>query len=202
MSSRSLDDLSSRIRPQADALIATWLRLHPANKLIVTYTLRTQTEQDAAVASHRSRTHHGMHLPQPPDLKACALDVCPHLMHLKPSNIGRESWQRQCKIQQSQRSQNTLGQSQSVTQSREVRHRTLQHWQARLTPPSCVQVGNSSAKSRAFRLVFACCGSGPGVPVLWNHWWNWWAVEDLNLSPSACKAESVSRRNPMFYGVP
>ncbi len=85
MSSRSLDDLSPRIRPQADTLISTWIRLHPANKLIVTYTLRTQAEQDAAVASHRSRTHHSMHLAQPPDGKACAIDVCPGSLIIQPN---------------------------------------------------------------------------------------------------------------------
>ncbi len=84
--SRDLNDLTAAFRPLADEVIAQWLVAHPGNPLVITFTLRTQAEQDAAVAAGRSQTHHGKHLPQPPDMKAWAMDVCPE------SLITQENW--------------------------------------------------------------------------------------------------------------
>ncbi len=75
--SRDLNDLTAAFRPLADSVIAKWLTAHPGNSLVITFTLRTQAEQDAAVAAGRSQLHHGKHLAHPPDGKSWAMDVCP-----------------------------------------------------------------------------------------------------------------------------
>lgn len=79
MASRSLDDLDPRVRPLVDKLLA---EAEAASiPLTVITTLRSQAEQDHAVAVGRSWTRHSKHLPQPPLGKALAVDVVPtHLM--------------------------------------------------------------------------------------------------------------------------
>lgn len=83
MPSRSLDDLSPRIRPRADQLLAN--ADDAGIPLTVTYTLRTQAEQDLAIAEHRSQVAHSMHEPQPPDNLSLAFDVCPSVLLTEPN---------------------------------------------------------------------------------------------------------------------
>ena len=75
MSSRSLDDLDSRFRPLADKFLVAcaWADL----PVTIICTLRTGAEQAQAVAQGNSWTQHGKHLPQQPEGKALAMDVCP-----------------------------------------------------------------------------------------------------------------------------
>ncbi len=77
MASRSLDDLTVAFRGIAEHVLEVWLAKYPDDPLIVTFTLRTQAEQDMAVSLGRSETHHGPHLPHAPDGKSWALDVVP-----------------------------------------------------------------------------------------------------------------------------
>ncbi len=76
--SRLLTDLTAPFQPVAQRLLDEWLAAHPGDPLVITFTLRSQAEQDLAVAQGRSETHHGPHLAHSPDGKAWALDVCPH----------------------------------------------------------------------------------------------------------------------------
>lgn len=74
----SLDDLDSRFRPLADRLLAALAAAgFPAR---VTYTLRTLAAQEVAKAQGRSKTIKSKHLPQPPDGKSLAIDVCPECL--------------------------------------------------------------------------------------------------------------------------
>lgn len=83
MPSRSLNDLDSRFRPLVNQFIA---QCEAANvPLTITYTLRTQTEQDAAVVAHRSEVTHSMHEAHPPEGKALAIDVCPTVLIQEPN---------------------------------------------------------------------------------------------------------------------
>ncbi len=77
MGSRLISDLTADFQPVIATLMARWLVQHPGNPLVVTYTLRSQAEQDEAVAEGRSETHHGPHLPHAPDGKSWACDLCP-----------------------------------------------------------------------------------------------------------------------------
>lgn len=75
MSSRSLVDLDSRFRPIAEELIAK--SLEAGVPLTIITTLRSYQEQELAVQHGTSWTMKSLHLPQPPDGKSLAIDVCP-----------------------------------------------------------------------------------------------------------------------------
>lgn len=75
MSSRSLDDLDSRFRPLAEELLAK--SAAAGIHLTVICTLRSVHEQELAVRSGVSWTLRSLHLPQPPEDKSLAIDVCP-----------------------------------------------------------------------------------------------------------------------------
>ncbi len=78
--SRSLDDLSPVFRPLADQVLAHFAAI--GKPLVVTYTLRSQADQDSAVSQGRSQLHHGPHLAHA-DGGSWAMDVCPEsLIHL------------------------------------------------------------------------------------------------------------------------
>src|SRR2546429_59843 len=72
---KSLDELSSYFRPQAEALLqrATDAGLYP----IVEDTGRTPEEQVVKLAQGVSWTQHSKHLPQPPEMKSDAIDIVP-----------------------------------------------------------------------------------------------------------------------------
>ncbi len=72
-----LNDLTPAFRILAEQLLAQWRAAHPDDPLIITCTLRTLAEQDAAKAAGRSQIRQSKHLPQPPDQLSHALDVCP-----------------------------------------------------------------------------------------------------------------------------
>ncbi len=74
--SRLLLDLDSRLLPLAQKLIA---QAQAAGiELVVITTLRSYHEQELAVQHGVSWTLKSMHLPQPPEGKSLAIDVCPH----------------------------------------------------------------------------------------------------------------------------
>ncbi len=92
MSSRSLEDLDGRFRPLADQLLAQ--SSAAGIPLRVINTLRTQAEQDHNILIGVSWTTHSLHLPQPPDGKSLAIDVCPAaLLHEKGWAPGAPEWQ-------------------------------------------------------------------------------------------------------------
>ena len=75
--SRSLDDLDSRFKIIVFEFLA---RLTEEQILVlVVNTLRTPEEQSAAVKNGFSGTMNGKHLPQPPEKKSRAIDICPYL---------------------------------------------------------------------------------------------------------------------------
>ena len=75
MASKSLDDLDSRFRPLVDQLLSN---LSDAGvKVVVIDTLRTPVEQAQNIANGVSWTQNSKHLPQPPDGKSLAIDLCP-----------------------------------------------------------------------------------------------------------------------------
>lgn len=79
---RDLSELASYFRPLAEALLqqATDAGLYPE----VIDTGRTPEEQVVKVATGVSWTQHSKHLPQPPEEKSEAVDVCPRVcMSLK-----------------------------------------------------------------------------------------------------------------------
>ncbi len=82
-----LNDLTPAFRILAEQLLAQWRAAHPDDPLIITCTLRTLAEQDAAKAAGRSQIRQSKHLPQPPDQLSHALDVCPKSIALV--GIGR-----------------------------------------------------------------------------------------------------------------
>lgn len=71
---RSLDSLDSRLKPLAFELLARCVEARL--EVIIINTLRTPEEQAQELASGNSWTEHSKHLPQPPDGKSLALDVC------------------------------------------------------------------------------------------------------------------------------
>ncbi len=75
--SRAFSDLTAAFQPLAQQVLDDWLAAHPGNSLVITFTLRTQVEQDAAVAAGRSQLHHSKHQAHQPDGKSWAMDVCP-----------------------------------------------------------------------------------------------------------------------------
>ncbi len=75
MPSTSLDDLDPRFRPLAEQWITgCWAAGVPVR---IIDTLRTHPEQERDIASGVSWTEHSKHLPQPPDEKSLAMDLCP-----------------------------------------------------------------------------------------------------------------------------
>jgi hypothetical protein len=75
MASRSLSDLDDRFRPLAEKLIA---QCESAGIHLTTIcTLRSKEEQELAVLAGVSWTDNSLHLPQPPDGKALAIDIAP-----------------------------------------------------------------------------------------------------------------------------
>ena len=77
--SRALNDLDSKLFPLACTLIARASE-HLIPVMIIT-TLRTEAEQAVAVAGGFSWTMQSKHLPQPPDGKALAIDLCPYALY-------------------------------------------------------------------------------------------------------------------------
>jgi hypothetical protein len=75
MASRNLNDLDARLRPLADQWIAACEALGVPVTIITT--LRTSVEQHHAVETGVSWTLHSKHLPQPPEGKSLAIDLCP-----------------------------------------------------------------------------------------------------------------------------
>ena len=74
--SRLLDDLDSQFRLKAFELIA---RCCEAGILVMIITTgRTLEEQRKALENGFSSTMNGKHLPQPPEGKSKAIDVCPY----------------------------------------------------------------------------------------------------------------------------
>src|ERR1051325_1287509 len=80
--SRHLEGLDSRFRPLAEQLIE---KCYQASiPVTVITTLRTLEEQKRAVDHGVSWTMHSKHLPQPPEGKSLAIDLCPaDLIHEK-----------------------------------------------------------------------------------------------------------------------
>ncbi len=78
MSSRLLSDLDSRLLPLAEELIAK--SLAAGVPLTVITTLRSMQEQELAVQHGVSWTINSKHLPQPPEGKSLAIDVCPTVL--------------------------------------------------------------------------------------------------------------------------
>lgn len=74
--SRKLDDLDSRFKPIVFEFLArlTEARIH----VIVVDTIRTIEEQRENIKKGVSWTLNSKHLPQPPEMKSQAIDVCPY----------------------------------------------------------------------------------------------------------------------------
>jgi peptidoglycan L-alanyl-D-glutamate endopeptidase CwlK len=90
---RSLDDLSSRMKPLAEQLLAQARAagLDP----VVTFTGRTYEEQLACVAHGTSWTMKSKHLPQPPEQKSEAIDIAPRVvMSMKWWAPNHPSWDK------------------------------------------------------------------------------------------------------------
>lgn len=77
--SRSLEDLDSRLQPIAFEHIARCVEL--GVQVMIIDTLRTHEEQEANIARGVSWTMKSKHLPQPPEGKALAYDLCPYLVY-------------------------------------------------------------------------------------------------------------------------
>lgn len=75
--SRALDDLDSCFKPLAMELIARCVEA--GIPVMIIDTLRTPEEQAVAIKNGFSSTMNGKHLPQPPENKSKAIDVCPYL---------------------------------------------------------------------------------------------------------------------------
>ncbi len=74
--SRSLDELSSRFKPLAQQLLDR-LKEEGIDDIVVVYTSRTPEEQRDCIARGVSWTNNSKHLPQPPEGKSEAIDLCP-----------------------------------------------------------------------------------------------------------------------------
>ncbi len=90
---KSLDALDSTFRPQVDDFLG---QCDAAGILLtVIDTDRTETEQRQKLADGVSWTQHSLHLPQPPEGKSKAIDVCPTVyLPIKGWNPAGELWQR------------------------------------------------------------------------------------------------------------
>lgn len=87
--SRALNDLDSRLLPKVFELIARAAE-HGIPVLIVDV-LRTDAQQRVNVARGASATQQSKHLPQPPDGKSLAIDLCPY-EHFELHGPDKLSW--------------------------------------------------------------------------------------------------------------
>ena len=71
-----LDDLDSRLKPRACELVAR--AAEAGIPVLLVGIIRTQAQQVVNVATGVSATLKSKHLPQPPENKALALDICPY----------------------------------------------------------------------------------------------------------------------------
>lgn len=76
MSSRKLDDLDKRIKPLVFELLARACEAGVA--IMIVDVMRTEQEQEVNIAKGVSWTKNSKHLPQPPDKKSLAIDICPY----------------------------------------------------------------------------------------------------------------------------
>lgn len=74
--SRLLSDLDSRFRPLVVELIARAVEI--GIPVMIIDVLRTPEEQKVNLANGVSATLDSKHLPQPPDGKSLAIDICPY----------------------------------------------------------------------------------------------------------------------------
>ncbi len=89
--STSIEDLDSRFRPLAEQLIARCRAAGCVVRIITTG--RTMTEQEQALAHGVSWTLKSKHLPQPPEGKSLAIDLCPEeYLAMKNWNPGGALW--------------------------------------------------------------------------------------------------------------
>lgn len=77
--SRALDDLDARFYPLACELIARCAEAHIS--VLIVDTLRTPAEQEANILRGVSWTRNSLHLPQLPEGKSLAIDVCPYSVY-------------------------------------------------------------------------------------------------------------------------
>lgn len=77
--SRSLNDLDSRLKVLAFEHIARCVEARIP--VMIIDTLRTRDEQIANVANGVSWTMNSLHLPQPPENRALAYDICPYAIY-------------------------------------------------------------------------------------------------------------------------
>jgi len=92
MASRSLSDLDSRFRPLAQQVIDA---CHAVSvPVTVITTLRSLAEQKSAIAHHVSWTLKGMHLPQPPEGKSLAIDLCPTELLILAARLGATDYEK------------------------------------------------------------------------------------------------------------
>ena len=80
MASRKLDDLQPKMKLKAFELLARCLEI--GIPLVIVTTLRDSTEQAQKVKDGLSWTLNSRHLPQAPDGKSLAIDVCPYEKYL------------------------------------------------------------------------------------------------------------------------
>ena len=74
--SRALDDIDPRFKPLAMELIARCVERGIA--VMIVDTLRNEAEQELNLARGTSATKSSRHLPQLPDGKSLAVDLCPY----------------------------------------------------------------------------------------------------------------------------
>ena len=77
--SRRLSDLSTRFRPLVVELIARCTEAQIP--LMILDTVRTEQEQEENIKKGVSWTKNTKHLPQPPEMRAEAIDVAPYAMY-------------------------------------------------------------------------------------------------------------------------
>ncbi len=93
MASRKLEDLDSRFRPIAEKVIQ---QCHDAGvQVTVITTLRNLDEQKSAVAHGVSWTLNSKHLPQPPENKSLAVDLCPTELLIRASQPAATPYEKQ-----------------------------------------------------------------------------------------------------------
>jgi len=94
MPSRDLNDLDKRIRPLVDRLLARCANRDDLDlPVMVIDTMRTLEEQRDAVLHGTSWTLKSKHLPQPPDGKSLAIDLCPTAYMMRKNwNPAGELW--------------------------------------------------------------------------------------------------------------
>jgi D-alanyl-D-alanine carboxypeptidase-like protein len=90
---KSLDALDSTFRPQVDDFLG---RCDAEGiPLTVIDTDRTEEEQQQKLAQGVSWTQHSLHLPQPPEGKSKAIDVCPTVyLTVKNWNPTGDLWSK------------------------------------------------------------------------------------------------------------